>query len=153
MRQLDIRLSQLELARLPGPNTTTKLHAAASTDPRFQAMLAEAARIGWPQGFENDLYQHDLAILEACPEQKMVWVLRDSGTNLFPIQADSPGAAHYSRCVLRYWSGDDKLNFIPEPAERPRFYFVGPAGIEETTAIAAAAAIESPARVRGSVDG
>ncbi len=153
MRQIDARLSQLELARLPGPNTTTKLHAAASTDPRLQAMLAEAARIGWPQGFENDLYQRDLAILEAHPEQKMVWVLRDSGTNLFPIQADSPGAAHYSRCVLRYWSGEDKLNFIPELAERPRFYFVGPTGIEETTAVEAAAAIESPARAGGAVDG
>lgn len=135
MMQLHRDVSQLELASLPGPSTSTKQLAVVSTDPRLHAMLAEAARIGWPSVFENDLYVHDLATLAAHHEQKMVWVLRDSGTNLFAIKADPPGAAHYYTTVLRYWSGEDKLNFMPDPAQRPRFYFVGPAGIKETTAL------------------
>jgi hypothetical protein len=144
MKTLDNHPTRLDLAKLPGADTSSKQRAVASTDPRLQAMLAEAARTGWPERFENDLYRHDLGILEAHPGEPMVWILRDNGTNLFPVHADSSGAAHYARAVLRYWSGEDKLNFIPELAERPRFYLVGLKGIQETTAAEAAAAIVGP---------
>jgi hypothetical protein len=153
MRHIDVRSLSLDLATLPGANTSTKRQAAASPDPRFQAMLAEAARVGWPQGFENDLYLHDLAILETHPRQKMIWVLRDNGTNLFPIEAGTPGAAHYQRVVLRYWSGEDRLNYIPELADRPRFYLVGAKGIVRISAVDAVTAIQSTAGVRELADG
>ncbi len=133
----------LDAATLPGPDTTMKREALLSADPRLQAMLAEASRVGWPIAFENDLYQHDLSILEAHPEEPMVWILREHGTHLFPIECDSPGQATYARTVIRYWSGEDKLNVILSPAERPKFYLVTPAGLTETTAQEAAAKIRS----------
>ncbi len=131
----------LDAASLPGPDTTMKREALLSADPRLQAMLAEASRVGWPIAFENDLYQHDLAILEAHPEQQMVWILREHGTHLFPMECESAGQATYARTVIRYWSGEDKLNVILSPAERPKFYLVTPAGLTETTAQEAASKI------------
>ena len=43
----------LDAATLPGPDTTMKREALLSPDPRLQAMLAEASRVGWPIAFEN----------------------------------------------------------------------------------------------------
>ena len=104
-------------------------------------MLAEAARVGWPEAFENDLYQHDLAILEAHPRAAMLWILREHGTHLFPLECETPGQATYARTVIRYWSGEDKLNVILSLAERPKFYLVSTAGLTETTAQEAASKI------------
>ncbi|QEG35973.1 hypothetical protein [Bythopirellula goksoeyrii] len=133
----------LDAASLPGPDTTMKREALLSPDPRLQAMLAEAVRVGWPAAFENDLYQHDLSILEAHPDELMVWILREHGTHLFAMECESAGQATYARAVIRYWSGEDKLNVILSPAERPKFYLVSSGGLAETTAQEAASKIRS----------
>lgn len=118
----------LDLNALPGPNTSTKREALADLDPRFQVMLAEAVRVGWPIGYQDDLYVHDRRILEAHPDQVMVWALREMGTELFPVQAGSTGEARHFRDVLRYWAGHTKLSLIHDDARRPRFYLVGASG-------------------------
>lgn len=137
--QIDV----LRLASLPGPDTTIKQHALLCSDPRYQAMLFEAARLGWPQAFENDLYQHDISILAAHPDQAMVWILREHGTHLFPLECQTAGEASYARTVIRYWSGEDKLNVIQNPAERPKYYLVKSSGLTEITAKEAAVKIRS----------
>lgn len=71
----------LDPSTLPGPDTTMKRDAALSSDPRLQAMLAEAVRVGWPNAFQNDLYQHDVAMLAAHPGEPMLWILREHGTH------------------------------------------------------------------------
>ncbi|HMP04726.1 MAG TPA: hypothetical protein PJ982_00110 [Lacipirellulaceae bacterium] len=140
----------LDAATLPGPDTTMKREALRSPDPRLQAMLREAAKVGWPAAFANDLYEHDLTILESHPKQQLVWILRDHGTHLFPVDCQSAGQATYARTVIRYWSGEDRLNVIPAAEERPKFYLVGAAGLTETTAAEAAGKIRwiSPTTIK-----
>lgn len=109
---------------LPGADTRDKLEATRSTDGRFHLLLSEAARIGWPRAFCSDLYLHDREKLELNPDEPMVWVLRENGTHLYRINCDTTGEMNYCRAVLQYWSGEDKLNLIPNPVERPRFYLL-----------------------------
>lgn len=141
MIHMKTQLDVLRLASLPGSDTTTKKNALLCADPRFQAMLKVAAQTGWPNAFENDLYQHDISILEAHPGEPMLWILRDHGTHLFPLECQTAGEARYARTVIRYWSGDYKLNVIDNPAERPLFYVVSHSGLIATTPKEAAAKI------------
>ncbi len=134
-------VERIQPIQLPGPDTTTKQDAIMSTDPRLQAMLKEAARIGWPNCFQNDLYLHDRAILLDRPGEPLVWILRDHGTHLLPVECESNGQAEYARAVIHYWSGDDRLNVITNVDERPRFYLVSDSGLIESTATEAASLI------------
>lgn len=91
-------------------------------------MLTIAREVGWPKAFQNDLYLHDRSILDTHPGESFLWILREHGTHLFPLNAESPGQATYARTVIRYWSGEDRLNIIPDKAERPKFFFVSAQG-------------------------
>ncbi|MCA9189833.1 MAG: hypothetical protein KDA99_29620 [Planctomycetales bacterium] len=120
--------------RLPGADTTTKLDAIQSRDKRYQLLLAEAARLGWPRGFCNDLYLHDRRKLEDYRDNhEMIWVLRENGTHLYPVLCESAGEARYYRQVIEYWSGDDKLNQASNDADRARFYFLSESEVKSIT--------------------
>lgn len=132
------------IATLPGPDTTTKRDAALSNDPRFQAMLAEAARVGWPAAFTDDLYQHDAKTLADNPGEPMLWILRQNGTHLYPLSCDNNHEAFYYRSVIRYWSGDHKLNTADNESDRARYYLVSDSGLTQISADVAATKIEAP---------
>ncbi len=91
-------------AFLPGPDTASKLAAIKESDARFQHMLVEAGRTGWPEAFTEDLYLHDLQALKENPGQSMLWVLRQNGTHLYPLTCENSHEAAYCRQVVRYWS-------------------------------------------------
>ena len=109
---------------LPGPNTATKREALLSVDPRFRLLLHEAARIDWPVAYGNDLYVYDRQLLEKTPAGDFVWILRSHGTHLYPVVCDTSAEQHYRRCVIEYWSGDDRLNRTGCVHERARYYLL-----------------------------
>ena len=119
-------------AALQGPLTADKLLAIRSTDLRMHYMLTIARETGWPTCFQNDLYCHDRRVLGEYPGADMVWILRDSGTDLYPACDDRHSVASYrSQCM--YWSGGHKLNWnngIPIA----RYFHVRPEGIAEVSA-------------------
>ncbi|MDC0935221.1 hypothetical protein OAS39_02965 [Pirellulales bacterium] len=118
---------------LPGPDTMTKREATQVKDARFQYMLREAAQVSWPEAYTDDLYLHDRRILESHPEGPLLWMLRSHGTHLFPLECENSGQAHYAREVIRYWSGDHKLNVAQSDADRARYYRVTRHGLQQIT--------------------
>ncbi len=123
---------------LPGPDTATKLAAIKDSYTRFQYMLTEAGRTGWPEAFTEDLYLHDLQVLKENPSQPMLWILRRHGTHLYPLAWENAHEAAYCRQVIRYWSGEHKLNTASTDEERAKYYIVSETGLEEISADEAA---------------
>ena len=78
-------LSPIESRELPGPDTRTKSEAAATDDWRLKRMLAVAREVGWPMAWTDDLYRHDRKKLDANPGEAFLWILRDTGTHLYPL--------------------------------------------------------------------
>lgn len=136
--QHDRKHPNITAASLPGPDTATKLAAIKESDVRFQWMLREAVRAGWPEAFTDDLYQHDLRVLKDNPGAPMLWILRRHGTHLYPLTCENSHEAAYCRQVIRYWSGDHKLNTATEHDERATYYIVSESGIEQISADQAA---------------
>jgi hypothetical protein len=87
-------------------------------------MLEEAARVGWPEAFQDDLYVHDLKKIGGSPDTPMVWILRANGTHLYPTVCSNHYEAAYYRRVIEYWSGDHYLNLADAPRDRARYYLV-----------------------------
>lgn len=110
---------------LPGPETKTQLAARrqALTDQRLSAMMTVAAETQWPEAWQDDLYVHDAALLLET-QGEMLWILRDHGTHLYPVLCENSGELHHARTVVRYHSGNHKLNWIEGPHRRPRFFHV-----------------------------
>jgi len=106
-------------------------------------MLAEAARVGWPAAFTDDLYQHDAQMLAENPGEPMLWILRQNGTHLYPLSCDNNHAASYYRSVIRYWSGDHKLNTADSDSDRARYYLVSDSGLQQISADVAASKISA----------
>lgn len=127
----------LTQANLPGPNTITKQAALATTDARFLLMLHKAAEIGWPLAYTDDLYRHDAEALASHPGQPMLWILRDHGTHLYPLETENGHEAAYYRQVVRYWSGDHKLNAAERDNDRAHYYVVSAAELTAITAMQA----------------
>ena len=65
----------------------------------YEALLAEAQRVGWPERFETDLTTHDRAALEKRdPALPFAWVLNRAATYLaFPSPSPVDGAGHYAQ--------------------------------------------------------
>ena len=64
----------------------------------FDALLAEADRIGWPERFRTDLTEHDRSTLSRREStEPFAWVLSRSATYLvFPNRRPIDGAGHYA---------------------------------------------------------
>jgi hypothetical protein len=103
----------------PGHDTAPNTGARCTPAPHYEALLAEAARVGWPQEYRRDVLVHDrnhCARLD--PATPFVWVLRTMGSHLFPIgvrDGVGHGAAHFAvscpetfgteRCRVYTWDG------------------------------------------------
>jgi len=124
MRQTHKHIATAALSdiTLPGPDTTTKQAALLNPDPRLDFMLREAAKCDWPNGFSDDLYLRDCKWLAEHPNEPVLWVLRENGTQLYSPVCDSPGGAKYVKDVIKYWSGEDNLNFAPDQTISHCFY-------------------------------
>lgn len=120
----DDKAPDLATHQLPGPDTRAKLAAMESTDPRVRLLLKEAARLGWPKAFSNDLYLHDCQTLVNHRDGPMIWIVRENGTHLYPTRCTTSGEAAYCRRVIEYWSGDNKLNVATRDEDRAKFYLL-----------------------------
>jgi hypothetical protein len=61
-------------------------------------IAAEKAPLGYLAGYANDLHKHDKATLESATlGQQYVWLLRECGTQLFPV------AGGLNPVWLTYW--------------------------------------------------
>lgn len=69
----------------------------------WQALVAEAARVGWPTSYERDLTQIDRVILqERDPSLPFGWILREMGTHLFfPEWRQMRGWSSIAECFGR----------------------------------------------------
>ncbi len=123
-------MTGVDVNRLPGPDTGTKQEAAATRDNRFMQMLQTASDIGWPLAWQDDLYRHDRQKLAASPGESFLWILRDTGTHLCPLTCFNWHEAESYRGTIHYWSGEHRLNYTHNPAERARYYVVSNTGIE-----------------------
>jgi hypothetical protein len=105
-------------------------------------MLDEASRVGWPRAYTDDLYLYDRLALEKYSQEKLVWVLREHGTHLYPTLCENSHEASYYRGVIAYWAGDHKLNYSPDAEGRARYYLISADAIKEITWREAQDAIE-----------
>jgi hypothetical protein len=80
--------------------------------------------LGWPVCFCDDLYLHDREKLETSGDERMIWILRQHGTHLYPVKCGSSGERDYYRRVIHYWSGEDKLNVATTDDDRAKFYLL-----------------------------
>jgi hypothetical protein len=117
-------LLPIDSRELPGPDTRTKSEAAATDDWRLKRMLGVAREVGWPMAWTDDLYRHDKQKLDANPGEAFLWILRDTGTHLYPLTCFNWHEAESYRRTIHYWSGHHNLNVIDDPAERARYYVV-----------------------------
>jgi hypothetical protein len=82
-------------------------------------------------------------MLRSNRDAEMLWILRQYGTHLYPVQCGSGHEAAYYRQVIRYWSGDHKLNLATQDEDRARFYIVTGAGIRQLSADEACQAVDA----------
>lgn len=60
--------------------------------PHYDALVAEAKRVGWPTNYRRDLFVHDRNALARIPANvPLVWMLRESGTHLWPATETAIG--------------------------------------------------------------
>ena len=69
----------------------------------YAALLAESARVGWPERFKTDLTEHDQRTLsERRPTDAFAWVLSQGATYLvFPSPLPIDGAGTYAHWMPR----------------------------------------------------
>ena len=125
---------ELSAAKLPGPDTHTKLDAIKTDDPRLRGLLRIAQDTGRPSAYTNDLYLTDRRILASFPDEPLIWILRENGTHLLITHCHTNGEAKYARDVIEYWSGDHYLNATQSPDDRARYFLVEPKRIREVAA-------------------
>ena len=103
----------------PGIDTAPNTAARCTPAPHYEAILAEAARVGWPTAYRRDLLVHDRNILGRLdPATPFVFVLRDKGTHVFPVKERDGvghGASHFAvscpdtfgrdHCKVYTWDG------------------------------------------------
>jgi hypothetical protein len=94
------------LSRAPwsGENLYSGGMARCAPAPHFDAIVAEAERIGWPLQYRRDLYVHDRALLaQLDPSVPFLWIIREGGTHLYgaTFTDDRPGrdASHFAKSV------------------------------------------------------
>jgi hypothetical protein len=68
----------------------------------YNSMLAEAARVGWPAHYRNDLLVHDKDFLAAHQPMSFIWVLRECGTNVIPLDPLNRTLTYELRWFERY---------------------------------------------------
>jgi hypothetical protein len=52
----------------------------------YQVLKAESRRVGWPRSFVTDLTEHDHKALRTYRPDRFVWLLRETGTQLYCAQ-------------------------------------------------------------------
>jgi hypothetical protein len=71
--------------------------------PHWDAIVAEAERVGWPLHYRRDLYVHDRAsIAHTSASEPFLWVLRECGTHFCPVSfvdGVGHGASHFAESV------------------------------------------------------
>ena len=72
-------------------------------------------------------------------------LLMVAGLNSHPytLSCDNNHEAFYYRSVIRYWSGDHKLNTADKETDRARYYLVTDSGLKQVSADVAARKITS----------
>lgn len=81
---------------------------------QHQQLLAEAARVGWPEHYRDDLFVYDKVALAKYTPTEFGWVLRRCGTDFyFPNDEASFNwaQANFSLdpTVRPYWFSDGRL--------------------------------------------
>jgi hypothetical protein len=93
-----------------GENVYSGGTARCKAAPHWDAILAEAERVGWPVKYRRDLYVHDRAYLNQLdPSIPFVWILREHGTHLNDVTyVDGVGhdAVHFAESVPRIFSSE-----------------------------------------------
>lgn len=54
-------------------------------DKQFEVLVEESQRVRMPRLYSNDLYKHDRSILRKWKPRSFVWVVRENGTHLYPL--------------------------------------------------------------------
>jgi hypothetical protein len=54
-------------------------------DKQFEALVEESQRVRMPVLYSNDLYKHDRSILRKWKPRSFIWVVRENGTHLYPL--------------------------------------------------------------------
>jgi hypothetical protein len=54
----------------------------------YNVLVTEAAHAEWPVAYKTDLTKHDRQTLLNTDTQHFIWVLRESGTHLYPLDTN-----------------------------------------------------------------
>jgi len=54
-------------------------------DKQFAVLVEESQRVRMPRLYSNDLYKHDRSILRKWKPRSFIWVVRENGTHLYPL--------------------------------------------------------------------
>jgi hypothetical protein len=109
---------------------STRESALADPDPRYKAILAIAARTGWPASFQDELYVHDRRFLAEHPGEAVVFGVREKGTQLYPVQCDASDA-YWARHAIHWHSGEHRLNYYADGERRPQWFLISDAGLAQ----------------------
>ena len=77
-------------------------------------LVAEAEKQDLPKHYRDDLVVHDLAILADHKTQRFLWVLRECGTHLIPLDMETEN----ERRIQRSW----QLAVVNNFGSRALFY-------------------------------
>ncbi|MAT68928.1 MAG: hypothetical protein CMJ58_05335 [Planctomycetaceae bacterium] len=96
------------------------------------ALLAEAARVAWPEAYHDDLYVHDANALDVHPARPLIWVLRRHGMHLLPVECESHQQAEHVRALIRYWGRTAEQDATKAAPLGPLFYLLDGATLYRT---------------------
>lgn len=65
--------------------TTTSGGRKTLADKQFAVLVEESQRVRMPLHYSNDLYKHDRSILRKWKPRSFIWVVRENGTHLYPL--------------------------------------------------------------------
>lgn len=100
------------------------LQRKAKRNPAYQAILAKAEEIGWPQAFRCDLALWDRSYILDNEGMHFIWAIRPLGTHIYrldpnPVVLDWFDAACLADREARYfhWDGE-KLDEVSQQEAR-----------------------------------
>lgn len=108
--------------------------------PHFDAIVAEAQRVGWPLAYRRDLFVCDRRFLARVPaDVPFVFMLRECGTCLYLATTDRIDDYHYAWDAPRFVSktfGADRVRYYTWDGSRLREHRTPETAAEATRAVA-----------------
>lgn len=123
---------------VPRPKPRTARTGRPTTvDKQFALLVQESQRLRMPTHYSNDLYKHDLKILRRNKPRSFIWIVREHGTHLYPLDTGGkPLSDKEYQQILR------SVEYDVKRADRKEVYVVKGTTMESATGSRALGLVE-----------